>query len=177
MTSTGTVINLESRKTTFGENHVNNPVLTEAEAAEAGDMSNMFGDWQPTLATEQASAPTNVEYTSTTLTWDNSNYVLCWAVCKDGKVVAFTTEPTYVIDDATATWSVRAANEMGGLGEATVATLATGIDDITGADNGNVASTAYYNLQGVRVSKDYKGVVIKVDTMLDGKQVSTKILK
>lgn len=177
MTSTGTVINLESRKTTFGENHVNNPVLTEAEAAEAGDMSNMFGDWQPTLATEQASAPTNVEYTSTTLTWDNSNYVLCWAVCKDGKVVAFTTEPTYAIDDATATWSVRAANEMGGLGEATVATLATGIDDITGADNGNVTSTAYYNLQGVRVSKDYKGVVIKVDTMLDGKQVSTKILK
>jgi len=131
----------------------------------------------PTAATEQASAPVNVEIKGTELTWDNSNYVLCWAVCKDGKVVAFTTEPAYTADDATATWSVRAANEMGGLGEATVATVATGIDEINGAGNENVAGTAYYNLQGIRVSKDYKGVVIKVDTMLDGRQVSTKIMK
>jgi hypothetical protein len=40
---------------------------------------------------------------------------------KDGNVIAFTTEPTYTVDDATVEWSVRAANEMGGLGEAVVA--------------------------------------------------------
>lgn len=176
MTSKGTVISLNDRKKTFGGTHSNNPVLTEEEAAEAGEMSNMFGDWQPTLYTEQAPVPSNVTIENSTLTWDDSNYVLCWAICKDGKVVGFTTEPTYTVDDATATWSVRAANEMGGLGEATVATEATGINEV-GAETGDVVNTMYYNLQGVRVSKDFNGVVIKIDTMKDGKQVSTKIVK
>lgn len=176
MTSKGTVISLNDRKKTFGGTHSNNPVLTEEEAAEAGEMSNMFGDWQPTLYTEQAPVPSNVTIENSTLTWDDSNYVLCWAICKDGKVVGFTTEPTYTVDDATVTWSVRAANEMGGLGEATVATEATGINEV-GAETGDVVNTMYYNLQGVRVSKDFNGVVIKIDTMKDGKQVSTKIVK
>ena len=192
-TASGTPVSLANRKIEFGEHtdketgtyYPAKPLpgtripLTEEEVAEL-TIANVMGgadNWDPTAATEQASAPVNVKIKGTELTWDNSNYVLCWAVCKDGKVVAFTTEPAYTADDATATWSVRAANEMGGLGEATVATVATGIDEINGAGNENVAGTAYYNLQGIRVSKDYKGVVIKVDTMLDGKQVSTKIMK
>ena len=48
---------------------------------------------------------------------------------------------------------------MGGLGEATVATVATGIDEINGAGNENVAGTAYYNLQGIRVSKENNEVL------------------
>ena len=32
----------------------------------------------------------------------------------NGKVVDFTITPSYIVDDASATWSVRAANEMGG---------------------------------------------------------------
>lgn len=181
--TSGTQIDLSGRRTSWkdkeGNDHPNDPILT-IEEVNSMSLANVMGqddDWDPTALTEQASAPTNVQYTSTTLTWDNSKYVLGWVVFKNGKYVANVIEPEYAIDDATATWSVRAANEMGGLGEATVATVATGIDEITGADNENVASTSYYNLQGVRVSKDYKGVVIKVDTMLDGKQVSTKIMK
>ena len=179
----GTQIDLNGRRTSWkdkeGNEHPNDPILT-VEDVNAMSLANVMGqddDWDPTALTEQASAPTNVRYTSTTLTWDNSDYVLGWVVLKNGEYVANVIEPTYTIDDATATWSVRAANEMGGLGEATVATVATGIDEINGAGNENVAGTAYYNLQGIRVSKDYKGVVIKVDTMLDGKQVSTKIMK
>lgn len=176
--TSGTQIDLSGRRKSFGE-HPNDPILT-VEDVNAMSLANVMGqddDWDPTALTEQASAPTNVRYTSTTLTWDNSDYVLGWVVLKNGEYVANVIEPSYTIDDATATWSVRAANEMGGLGEATVATLATGIDEIANGGNANVASTAYYNLQGVRVGKDYKGVVIKVDTMLDGKQVSAKIMK
>lgn len=179
----GTQIDLGGRRTSWtdneGKEHLNDPILT-VEDVNAMSLANVMGqddDWDPTALTEQASAPTNVKYTSTTLTWDNSDYVLGWVVFKNGEYVANVIEPTYTIDDATATWSVRAANEMGGLGEPTVATLATGIDEIANGGNANVASTAYYNLQGVRVGKDYKGVVIKVDTMLDGKQVSAKIMK
>jgi hypothetical protein len=120
-TTSGATVDLSGRKTTFGDGHTNNPVLTAAEAAEASDMTNMFGDWDPTYYTEQASAPQNVVLSGTTLTWDNSNYVYCWAIVKDGSVIDFTTEPTYEVDDASATYAVRAANEMGGLGEATEA--------------------------------------------------------
>ena len=120
----GTTIDLSGRKTTFGDGHTNNPVLTAAEAAEASDMTNMFGDWDPTYYTEQASAPQNVTLEGNTLSWDNSNYVYCWAIVKDGSVIDFTTEPTYEVDDASATYAVRAANEMGGLGEATEAVIA-----------------------------------------------------
>lgn len=181
-TATGTSVSLASRKNVFGDNHSvdTRTPLTAEEVAEL-TIANVMGgndDWDPTALTEQASAPANVtiDKTAGTLAWDNSNYVLCWAVCKNGKVVSFTTEPTYTVDDATATWSVRAANEMGGLGEATTATEATGITEV-GAETGDVVSTMYYNLQGVRVNKDFNGVVIKVDTMKDGKQVSTKIVK
>ena len=121
----GQAVDLSGRKTKFNnDQYTNNPVLTAAEAAEAADMSNMYGEWEPAALTEQASAPSNVRLTGTTLTWDNSNYVFCWAIVKNGRVIAFTTEPTYTVDDATATYSVRAANQMGGLGEASEASVA-----------------------------------------------------
>lgn len=132
-TASGTVIDLSKRKKTFGNEekgiheNCNNPVLTAAEASEYS-IAKVMGaddDWDPTSYTEQASAPANVTISGTTLSWDNSNYVLCWAVIKNGEIVEFTTTPSYTVDDETATWSVRAANEMGGLGEATVATAAS----------------------------------------------------
>jgi hypothetical protein len=50
----------------------------------------------------------------TQLTWDDSNYALLWAVCKNGQIIDFTTEPAYTITEE-GVYSVRAANEMGGL--------------------------------------------------------------
>ena len=117
MTATGSVIDLSARTKVLGGNP-NNPIITADEAVEIGNLHNMFGDWDPTLLTEQAPVPTNVKLDGNTLTWDNSNYALLWAVCKNGNVIGFTTEPTYTIDDAEATYTIRAANEMGGLSEA-----------------------------------------------------------
>jgi hypothetical protein len=162
-TKTGSVIDLSGRKKTFGEGHENNPVLTAAEALEAGNLHNMFGEWDPTLATEQAPAPKNVKVEGTTLTWDDSQYAFCWAVVKNGSVIAFTAEPTYTIDDVTATWAVRAANEMGGLGEAINATKTTGIHTMEQAP---VMNKNIYNLQGIRVEKATKGLYI-----INGKKV------
>lgn len=133
-TASGTVIDLSSRRTTFGgHENCNNPVLTAEEAAYYSDMSNMFGDWQPTLATEQAPVPTDVELNGTTLSWTGSDYALLYAICKNGSVVDFTTVATFEVDDPTATWSVRAANEMGGLSEASEDAVAI---DITLDENG-----------------------------------------
>ncbi len=179
MTSTGTQIDLSNRKTIFADTHENDPVLTEEEAA-LYTLDYVLGgddDWDPTESTEQASAPTNVTISGTTLAWDTSDYVLCWAICKDDVVIDFTIDNSYTVDDASATYSVRAANEMGGLGEATTATISTGIKEIENVASGSILRTSFYNLQGARVSNSYKGVVIKVDTMSDGKQVATKIIK
>lgn len=177
MTASGTVINLDNRKKTFGDGHVNNPVLTAAEAAGLTVQNVMGGgdDWDPTSATEQASAPKNVTLDGTTLTWDASDYVLCWAVCKDGKVIGFTTEPSYTVDDPAATYSVRAANEMGGLGEATEAGIADGI--ATATDATATGKAAYYNLGGVKTDSQQKGITIRVSTLNDGTTTATKVIK
>ena len=131
-------------------------------------------DWDPTAATEQASAPTNVKIAGNNLTWDNSNYALLWAVCKNGKVVDFTVEPTYNVDDASATWSVRAANEMGGLGEATVASTSTGIENI--ATESQVVATAIYTTDGMQVSKLQRGINVIVKTFADGSKKTSKVV-
>lgn len=189
-TATGSAVDLSGRKQVYdaydaknGDSYTNrrnetaeNPVLTAEEAASYTIETVMGGDddWDPTAATEQASAPTNVKIAGNNLTWDNSNYALLWAVCKNGKVIDFTVEPTYNVDDASATWSVRAANEMGGLGEATEATTSTGIENI--ATSADVLSTKIYSADGVQVSKLQKGINIIVKTMTDGSKKTNKII-
>lgn len=178
-TASGTVISLSGRKTIFADTHENNPILTKEEA-DFYTVANVMGgddDWDPTSLTEQASAPTNVKIAGTLLTWDDNQYVLCWAICKDGKVVDFTTSPEYTVDDAAATYSIRAANQMGGLGEATTASIDTGIDEIEGAEAGEAVSTEYYSVDGTRVSSDYRGVVIEVSKMADGSKTVRKTIR
>ena len=124
-------------------------------------IANVMGgedEWNPLAYTEQAPVPTNVSIKDSNLSWDSNNYSLLWAVCKNGSVVAFTTESAYTVDDISATWSVRAANEMGGLGEATVATVANSITEIVTSDVDDNAPR--YNIAGMRVNSNAKGVII-----------------
>ncbi len=122
-TASGTVIDLSGRKTTFGDGHTNNPELTAEEAAAYSDMSAMYGDWMPTLYTEQAPVPTDVVITGNELSWTGSEYALLYAICKDGSVIAFTTDETYTLDDMEGEYTIRAANEMGGLSEQSEAAI------------------------------------------------------
>lgn len=161
VTKSGTTIDLSRRKTSFGNEtngyHTNNPVLTAVEASEY-TIAKVMGegdDWDPTALTEQASAPKGVLLNGTQLVWDNSDYVLCWAVCKNGTVVDFTIEPKYTVDDVNANWSVRAANEMGGLGEASVASTSNAIKTLSAP----VAESAVYDLMGRRVNETKAGQI------------------
>lgn len=189
-TSTGSTVDLKDRKKVYdaydsknGDNYVNrrnetaeSPILAAEEAA-FYTVENIMGqddDWDPTAATEQASAPTNVKLNGTTLAWDNNDYALLWAVCKNGKVVDFTITPSYIVDDASATWSVRAANEMGGLSEATVVGQGTGIRNITSATA--VIKTAIYAADGTQLSNLQKGINIIVKTLADGSKKTSKVI-
>ena len=191
-TSTGSVVDLKDRKKVYdaydskdGDNYVNrrnetteSPILTAEEAA-TFTLETVMGqddDWDPTAATEQASAPTNVKLNGTTLTWDNNDYALLWAICKNGKVVNFTITPSYVVDDASATWGVRATNEMGGLSEATTIGQGTGIRNITSATEAAVIKTAIYAADGTQLSNLQKGINIIVKTLADGSKKTSKVI-
>lgn len=191
-TSTGSTVDLKDRKKVYdaydsknGDNYVNrrnetaeSPILAAEEAA-FYTVENIMGqddDWDPTVATEQASAPTNVKLNGTTLAWDNNDYALLWAVCKNGKVVDFTITPSYIVDDASATWSVRAANEMGGLSEATVVGQGTGIRNIAAATDAAVIKTAIYAADGTQLSNLQKGINIIVKTLADGSKKTSKVI-
>ena len=183
-TATGNTVDLSSRKTIFADTHENNPVLTAEEALYYGNMSNMFGDWDPTLLTEQAPAVKNVVLDGTNLTWDDSDYALLYAIVEDGNVVAFTTENSFDISTLSSTlprsakaagasanatapvWAVRAANEMGGLNEAVEATQADAVSEVKAEEVVKASNGKIYNVAGQEVSASYKGIVI-----IDGKKV------
>lgn len=152
-TSTGTLVDLSQRKTIFADTHKNNPILT-AEEAKAYTVTGVLGgddDWDPQFYTEQAPIPTNVVLAGSELTWDNSDYVFCWTICKDGKVVDFTTSPAYTVGDTSAKWSVRAANEMGGLSEAVEASITDGIETLQNPEAA-VSTHSTYDLMGRKVT-------------------------
>ena len=171
--ATGNEIDLTSRATTINGTP-NSPVLTAGEAAEIGNMLNTFGTgWQPTLLTEQAPVPANVTLSGTTLSWDGSPYALLYAVCKGDEVVAFTTATQFDVTTLTADaprrtaaageWTVRAANEMGGLSLASQSATAvdpTGIGDTLAADSQPTAPDVIYDLSGRRVKNPTKGIYI-----------------
>lgn len=150
-------------------------MLTKEEA-DFYTIDNVLGgseNWDPTSLTEQASAPKDVVISDGKLTWIDSPYVLLYAICKNGNVVDFTTENYYDKADATNTWSVRAANEMGGLGRAAVAGTAAAVKEL---DNSvSEIGAKYYSLDGIQVDKNYKAPVIKVVMMSDGSVKTIKI--
>ena len=165
MTASGTPIDLSGRATSINDTE-NKPILTEEEAATIGNMVNTFGDWQPTLLTEQAPVPTNVQADGAVLTWEDSDYALLYAIVKDGEVIAFTTEATYTAKE-NGQYSVRAANEMGGLSEPSAAVV---VADVTGiATVGQQHTTtveAIYTADGKRISKPQQG--LNIIRMTDG---------
>lgn len=182
MTATGSVVDLSGRKTKYIYNNgdlvlepKHSPILSKEEA-DALSIDNVMGGtdgWDPRVVTEQAEAPANVKLEGTTLSWDNNDYVLCWAICKDGAVIDFTTKNEYTVSDTSGKYSVRAANEKGGLGEAAEANSSSGIEEIITND---VVNTTYYNTAGSRVDAKAKGVIIEVKTLKDGKKKTKKLL-
>ena len=94
------------------------PALT-AEQAEGYTVEQVFGSWNPRLKSEQVPPPV-LRIKGREIRWDDVDGAGCYAVCKDRIIVAFTTEPVYMIPAGTregAMYAVRCANQMGGLGE------------------------------------------------------------
>lgn len=128
----GNKIDLSTRQNSPSSLNQYTPVLTDDEAKEF-TVHNVLGgtdSWDAASNTVQTSKP-ELTYTDGTLKWNSMSDARCYAIFKNGEYVANTISCEYTTDDMTATWTVRAANEMGGLGEAAeakaiMATLSAG---------------------------------------------------
>ena len=178
--ATGKVVSPESLVLTFTKDSKSNTyetILTADEAAEY-DIDNVFKDWTPDeYAAQKQMGDLRVD--GPTLSWDAVDGAKAYAVFADGVFIGMQTETSITtaveVLDPFKGYSVRAANEYGGFGEA-ASVIATGITNAE-ADGAGVVSTAYYSLQGSRVGSAYSGVVIKVDTMADGSVKAAKVIR
>ena len=167
----GKVISPAENKVTFTLNtDVNeyNTILTSAQAAEY-TLDKVFTNWTPaSLASQKDPIAAKVAYGKLTWTGNANMYM----VEKNGEFAALTTETEYTIDDASAKYEVRAANEMGGFGMSE--STATGIDKVISSDD--AIKTVIYSVDGMQLSHLQKGINILVKTFADGSKKTSKVI-
>ena len=160
-----------------------NPVLS-AEQAASYTIENVLGGtdtWQPKLYTDQAAAPV-IAGDERVISWTNNDYVLCWAVFRNNQFVKFVTTNSYTIPEETtsgSTYTVKAANEMGGLSQSSNPHeyVKTGI--FTQPENTALIDRKFYSAEGKQIINltGYSGFIIVRSVYADGSVITDKILK
>lgn len=167
----GKVISPAENKVKFTLNtEVNeyNTILTSAQAAEY-TLDKVFTDWTPAALASQKD-PIAAKVANGKLTWtDNADMYM---IEKNGEFTALTSETSYDIDDASAKYEVRAANEMGGFGLSE--STATGIDKVISSDD--AVKTVIYSVDGMQLSHLQKGINILMKTFADGSKKTCKVI-
>lgn len=147
-----------------------NTIITAEKAAEFS-LDKVFNNWKPSDLAAQKSATAATE-SNGKLAWEGDAQM--YIVLKDGKFFAMTAEKSLDIAGATGTWSVRAANEMGGFGKMT--SVVTGIKNIAAADEAATVSTAIFSVSGAQQNSLQKGINIVVKTLADGSKKTEKVI-
>ena len=147
-----------------------NTIITAEKAAEFS-LDKVFTNWKPADLAAQKSASAATE-SNGKLAWEGDGQM--YIVLKDGKFFAMTAEKSLDIAGATGTWSVRAANEMGGFGQMT--SIVTGIKNIASAKDAATVSTAIFSVSGAQQNSLQKGINIVVKTLADGSKKTEKVI-
>ena len=147
-----------------------NTIITAEKAAEFS-LDKVFSNWKPADLAAQKSASAATE-SNGKLAWEGDGQM--YIVLKDGKFFAMTAEKSLDIAGTTGTWSVRAANEMGGFGKMT--SVVTGIKNIAAADEAATVSTAIFSISGAQQNSLQKGINIVVKTLADGSKKTEKVI-
>lgn len=146
-----------------------NIILTEEAATYTLDA--VFGDWKPEAKAAQATA-TGTTLKDGKLSWTGDAKM--YLVAKDGKFYTLTTENSLIVNDDKASFTVRAANGMGGFGTAN-GTVSTGINS-TMTTAATVIKTAIFAADGTQLSNLQKGINIIVKTFKDGSKKTSKVI-
>ena len=147
-----------------------NTIITAEKAAEFS-LDKVFTNWKPADLAAQKSASAATE-SNGKLAWEGDGQM--YIVLKDGKFFAMTAEKSLDIAGTTGTWSVRAANEMGGFGKMT--SVVTGIKNIASAKDAATVSTAIFSVSGAQQNSLQKGINIVVKTLADGSKKTEKVI-
>ena len=147
-----------------------NTIITAEKAAEFS-LDKVFSNWKPADLAAQKSASAATE-SNGKLAWEGDAQM--YIVLKDGKFFAMTAEKSLDLAGATGSWSVRAANEMGGFGKMT--SVVTGIKNIAAADEAATVSTAIFSISGAQQNSLQKGINIIVKTLADGSKKTEKVI-
>jgi len=147
-----------------------NIILTAEEAA-TYTLDAVFGDWKPEAKAAQATA-TAATLKDSKLSWTGDAKM--YLVAKDGKFYTLTTENSLTVNDNKASFTVRAANDMGGFGTAN-GTVSTGINS-TMTTVATVIKTAIFAADGTQLSNLQKGINIIVKTFKDGSKKTSKVI-
>lgn len=148
-----------------------NTIITAEKAAEF-TLDAVFGDWKPANLSAQAAA-TAATLDNDKLSWTGDAQM--YLVAKDGKFFALTTEKSVNLNGEKGTFTIRAANQMGGFG-ATTNSVSTGIRNITSATDAAVIKTAIFAADGTQLSNLQKGINIIVKTLADGSKKTSKVI-
>ena len=172
----GNVISPAENTVTFTkdtETSTYNTIMTAEKAADFS-LDKVFAGWDPTKYTVQNTV-SDVAVNDGKLTWTGSaDYYLV----KIDDMYYWTNEKVVDLEQLEKEdykkISVRAANSMGGLGEAGVYANPTGIKGIS--SDADVTSSTYYTVDGVQVSQPKHGVNIVVNTFADGTKKTSKVI-
>ena len=148
-----------------------NTIITSEKAAEFS-LDKVFTSWKPADLASQTTA-TAAALSNDKLSWTGDAQM--YLVAKDGKFLALTTEKSVNLNGEKGTFTVRAANQMGGFG-ATANSVSTGIRNITSATEAAVIKTAIYAADGTQLSNLQKGINIIVKTLTDGSKKTSKVI-
>jgi len=148
-----------------------NTIITAEKAAEF-NLNKVFTNWKPADLASQTTA-TAATLGNDKLSWTGDAQM--YLVAKDGKFFALTTEKSVNLNGEKGTFTVRAANQMGGFG-ATTNSVSTGIRNITSATDAAVIKTAIYAADGTQLSNLQKGINIIVKTLADGSKKTSKVI-
>ncbi len=157
----GQAIDLSVRGNSPTSTNSYTPVLTDEQAAKF-TVENVLGgtdSWLPTEECVVLSAPV-VSVSGQTLSWAANDDARCYVIFKDGNYLTNQTGTSYQAAE-NGEYTVCAANMNGGMGAASKAVRvgnATGITMVN--DEGLLVAGKYYNLNGQRISRNHKGIVI-----------------
>lgn len=139
--------------------------VINAEEAAAYALDKVFPTWTPAALASQVTTA-NVTLTDNTLKWDSVNDAFAYAIICNGKIEAIVdaSVTSYAVNDASATYAVRAANEMGGFGEAVATGTNTAINNIANTAEGK---QIIHTIGGIRLNEaNANGVYI-----INGKKI------
>ena len=170
----GNVITPASNVLTFSKDNTSYTYNTtlSADSAKLFTIENVFADWAPQTMTAQASM-SNANLSDGTISWNAVANAPGYAIFADGTFVDIIDGTSFAAQDGVQTYTIKAANIMGGFGEAVSVTTATGIADNT-ADS--VTTSTFYSINGIKLNKAQRGVNIRVNTLANGKSIVEKVV-